>query len=216
MSKNMKDENKFGWSKDELKTISLSLSKKLGPEYISYRQGFGNMRLSYIEGWVIIDLANQIFGFDGWSIEIKSVTIDYSDVCTERNTYSIGVSAISKVTLKNGTFKEDIGFGSADNARKKSEAYKKAKKEAVTDAMKRALRQFGNALGNCCYDKEYLKDIMSVEKDKKIGLEVSNLFRKKAKKVDYFEDSFNSDDIDLSNSYDKKVNELDKSIKKSR
>lgn len=35
----------------------------------------------------------------------------------------------------------------------------KAKKEAVTDAIKRALRIFGNHLGNCVYDKEYLKSL---------------------------------------------------------
>ena len=31
------------------------------------------------------------------------------------------------------------------------------KKEAVTDALKRTLRNFGNLLGNCLYDKEYAK-----------------------------------------------------------
>jgi DNA repair and recombination protein RAD52 len=31
------------------------------------------------------------------------------------------------------------------------------KKEAVTDALKRTLRNFGNLLGNCLYDKEYTK-----------------------------------------------------------
>ena len=30
-----------------------------------------------------------------------------------------------------------------------------AKKEAVTDGMKRALRHFGNVVGNCLYDKSY-------------------------------------------------------------
>ncbi|KAJ1551995.1 DNA repair protein rad52, partial [Cladochytrium tenue] len=32
-----------------------------------------------------------------------------------------------------------------------------AKKEAVTDAVKRALKSFGNVLGNCVYDKNSLK-----------------------------------------------------------
>ncbi len=33
----------------------------------------------------------------------------------------------------------------------------KAKKEAVTDGLKRALKSFGNALGNCLNDKDYLR-----------------------------------------------------------
>lgn len=38
-------------------------------------------------------------------------------------------------------------------------AYEKARKEAVTDAMKRALRMFGNRLGNCAYDKAFLRHV---------------------------------------------------------
>lgn len=39
----------------------------------------------------------------------------------------------------------------------------KAKKEAVTDAVKRTLRSFGNVLGNCLYDKEYTKEIEKIK-----------------------------------------------------
>lgn len=34
-----------------------------------------------------------------------------------------------------------------------------AKKEAVTDATKRALKTFGNVLGNCLYDKQYTAEV---------------------------------------------------------
>ena len=37
----------------------------------------------------------------------------------------------------------------------------KAKKEAVTDATKRALRCFGNRLGNCMYDKSFLRSLQN-------------------------------------------------------
>ena len=52
-----------------------------------------------------------------------------------------------------------MGYGTADNMPKKGMALEKARKEAVTDAAKRALRQFGNSLGNCLYDKEYVKAV---------------------------------------------------------
>ena len=47
----------------------------------------------------------------------------------------------------------DVGCGISENTRNKHEAIKKAKKDAVTDARKRALRIFGNGLGNCVRDK---------------------------------------------------------------
>jgi DNA repair and recombination protein RAD52 len=31
----------------------------------------------YVEGHTIINLANKLFGFNGWSSEIKSMTTDY-------------------------------------------------------------------------------------------------------------------------------------------
>ena len=44
----------------------------------------------------------------------------------------------------------------SENTRNRHEAIKKAKKDAVTDARKRALRVFGNGLGNCVRDKVFL------------------------------------------------------------
>lgn len=67
------------------------------------------------------------------------------------------------MTLKDGTYHEDIGCGSIENAKSKAQAFEKAKKEAATDAMKRALRSFGNVLGNCLYDKEFLTKVSKVK-----------------------------------------------------
>lgn len=38
----------------------------------------------------------------------------------------------------------------------------KAQKEAITDGTKRALRSFGNMLGNCLYDKDYTKEVVKM------------------------------------------------------
>jgi recombination DNA repair RAD52 pathway protein len=46
----------------------------------------------------------------------------------------------------------------------------------VSDALKRALRLFGNGLGNCIYDKDYTKDINSGQ------LKIEPLVKKKIKK----------------------------------
>lgn len=39
-----------------------------------------------------------------------------------------------------------------------------AKKEAVTDGLKRTLRNFGSLLGNCLYDKKHLADVSKMAK----------------------------------------------------
>ncbi len=56
--------------------------------------------------------------------------------------------------LKDGCFHEDIGFGHSEGVKEKGKALEKAKKQAISDARKRALRLFGQALGNSVYDKE--------------------------------------------------------------
>jgi len=58
---------------------------------------------------------------------------------------------------------KDIGYGHIENSKGKAAAFEKAKKEAATDAMKRALRNFGNVLGNCLYDKDYLARVAKVK-----------------------------------------------------
>jgi DNA repair and recombination protein RAD52 len=68
-----------------------------------------------------------------------------------------GISAIVRVQLKDGTYHEDVGYGFSENAKAKGAALEKAKKEAVSDALKRTLRLFGNGLGNSVYDKEAVK-----------------------------------------------------------
>ena len=51
------------------------------------------------------------------------------------------------------------------------------KKEAVTDATKRALRSFGNLLGNCLYDKAFLENIAKVKNPPKPKLDFTDLHR---------------------------------------
>ncbi|WUR02872.1 DNA repair and recombination protein RAD52 (RAD52) [Vairimorpha necatrix] len=197
----MKSEKNF--DSDEKSRISKLLNKKLAPEYISYRQGFNRTVVPYVEGWTVISLANQIFGFNGWSSQIIKMEIDYCD--ENDNKWCIGISCIVRISLKDGTSKEDVGFGSSENQRRKSEAYEKARKEAVTDALKRALRQYGNSLGNCCYDKNFINSVKKIEKKERDYINAKDLYRKennasfskRAKKKD--EDSMDFEAFTLSN-----------------
>lgn len=171
---NIKEEKKNGFTNLSVNDIQAKLDKKLGPEYISKRVGFGSNRVAYIEGWRAINLANQIFGYNGWSTEVKQVIIDFLD--ERQGKFCIGCTAIVRVTLSNGTFREDIGYGTVENERRKAAAFERAKKSAVTDALKRSLRSFGNALGNCLYDKDFLAKIDKVKFDPP-DFDENNLFR---------------------------------------
>ncbi|XP_049851021.1 uncharacterized protein LOC126324548 [Schistocerca gregaria] len=145
--------SKFGkheWSPEEKSTIQSLLEVKLPVDHISSRPGTGGAKVSYIESWKAIELANAIFGYNGWSSSIVDITPDFID--QEAGKYRVGITAVVKVTLRDGTFHEDVGYGTHEN-RNKALAIENAKKEAVSDARKRALRVFGNALGNSVYDR---------------------------------------------------------------
>ncbi|KAJ3292775.1 DNA repair protein rad52 [Borealophlyctis nickersoniae] len=154
------------YSQDEARQVGGTLAKHLGPEYLSARSGPGGSRVHYIEGWKATNLANEIFGFNGWSHSVVDITVDFVDA--ENGRISMGLSSIVRVTLKDGTYHEDIGYGSIENAKTKGAAFEKCKKEAITDAVKRSLKHFGNSVGNCLYDKDYLKKVsrMTVQPSK--------------------------------------------------
>ncbi|KAK8870001.1 hypothetical protein IAR55_000571 [Kwoniella newhampshirensis] len=147
------------WSEERIQMLQARLAKKLGPEYVTTRPGpGGGPKLSYIEGWKVINLANEVFGFNGWSSSIVTLHTDYLDE-NAQGRVSCNITAVVRITLRDGAFHEDVGCGQGENIRGKGAALDKAKKEAVTDATKRALRTFGNVLGNCLYDKDYTKAV---------------------------------------------------------
>ena len=135
----------------------------MGPEYISTRPGAGGGKVHYLAAEKVINLANEVLGFNGWSSSVQNVQIDFVDENTTNGKITLGLSTIVRVTLRDGTYHEDIGYGHIENCKGKAAAFEKAKKEAVTDAMKRALRNFGNVLGNCLYDKDYLSKVTKVK-----------------------------------------------------
>jgi DNA repair and recombination protein RAD52 len=151
------------YSAREIATLQSRLDKQLGPEFVSTRPGAGGGKVHYLAAEKAINLANQVFGFNGWSSSIQNVQIDFVDENSANGKISLGLSTIVRVTIRDGTFHEDIGYGHIENCKGKAAAFEKAKKEAATDAMKRALRTFGNVLGNCLYDKDYLQKVQKIK-----------------------------------------------------
>jgi DNA repair and recombination protein RAD52 len=63
---------------ERIAALQAKLNQKLGPEYISQRPGpGGGVKLTYAEGWKIINLANEVFGFNGWSSQVVKLDTDF-------------------------------------------------------------------------------------------------------------------------------------------
>lgn len=150
------------YTAEEYQAVQNALRKKLGPEYISSRMAGGGQKVCYIEGHRVISLANEMFGYNGWSHSISQQNVDFVDLINGK--FYVGVSAFIKVQLKDGSFHEDVGYGVSEGLKSKALSLEKARKEAVTDGLKRALKCFGNALGNCILNKEYLMAINKIPK----------------------------------------------------
>ena len=116
----------------------------------------GNISLSYIEGHDVIETANKVFGFGNWSYSISKL----EHVSQEQNhnqNFVVCYKAVVKLIVKDDNhsksiFRQDVGFGTG-TAKTLADSHENAGKEAVTDALKRAMRSFGNQFGNSLYDK---------------------------------------------------------------
>lgn len=105
----------------------------------------------YVAAFDIITTANRIFEWDGWSYSVDKLELTNAGPGAKEGTHAIGYLAVVTVTVGN-TRKGDVGHGQG-HGRFLGEAHDSAVKEAVTDALKRALRTFGNPLGLALYDK---------------------------------------------------------------
>ena len=131
------------------------LNQELDSSRIKTREK-GNINLSYIEGFDVIDTANLIFGYGNWSYLISKL----EQVSQEQNhnqNYVVCYKAVVKLIVKDENHtksisRQDVGFGTGVS-KTLADAHENAGKESVTDGLKRAMRSFGNQFGNSLYDK---------------------------------------------------------------
>ena len=151
-----------------------ALAAPLNRAHVQTRSQAGRS-LSYLEGWVAIQEANRIFGFDGWQRE----TIELRCVSETRRTIGRdqkpgwGVTYIARVRIRLGgqarggatLVREGSGAGHGIDT-DLGLAHESALKEAETDAMKRALMTFGNPFGLALYDKQQRQVTGSVREER--------------------------------------------------
>lgn len=137
------------------------LVKPLDRLLVAERESRDGRFLHYLEGWAVINQANRIFGYDGWGTELVGDVgfrpIHLVDPDSEAP-LAVGMySAVVRVTVGGCASRSDAGcsFVAADT----SEAHEAAYKGAVTDALKRALRYFGDQFGNRLYDRRTTTDL---------------------------------------------------------
>lgn len=128
-------------------TQKAELSKPLDPRHVkpAPKGKYGE----YVEGWHVINEANRIFGFDGWSsstsLEQLGEPVEVDGKWRVNYRAKVIIAAL-------GIIREGSGFGQGID-RDIGQAHESALKEAETDARKRALMTFGYPFGLALYDK---------------------------------------------------------------
>ena len=144
------------FSKEQIEVLNSQLDNaRVKTREIKTREK-GNINLSYIEGFDVIDTANKVFGFGNWSYSISKLDQVSQEVNQNQNNV-VCYKAVVQIQIHNNYHsltvnRQDVGFGTGV-AKSLADAHEGAAKEAVTDAIKRCFRSFGNQFGNSLYDK---------------------------------------------------------------
>ncbi|MEO1538499.1 MAG: Rad52/Rad22 family DNA repair protein [Pseudomonadota bacterium] len=149
--------------------VSNDLQQPLDPAAIKQppKGKFGE----YVEGYHVIREANRIFGENGWSytvtrleqthmaeVELNGSNGAYKQLrCSFLCSVRVDVDGVIREGLAVG-----VGNGKPENA---GDVIESAVKEAETDALKRAMRTFGNTFGLALYEKDKAKREVGVPFD---------------------------------------------------
>lgn len=140
------------------KNVKTELQKPLSPDAIKPppKGKFGE----YVDALHVIREANRIFGEDGWSYTVTRLEQTHSEIVdvtyngTTKKQLRTSFLCAVRVDV-DGVIREGlavgVGNGKPENA---GDVIESAVKEAETDALKRALRTFGNTFGLALYEKD--------------------------------------------------------------
>lgn len=150
----------------DINQIELELNEKIPRDVISLRDGGGRSKLSYLEGWYVIDRLNKIFGPLGWAKEIIETRLLEGPKPSYLVKVRLTVQHAGSITVKEG-----YGYGSDKSGLNPHEL---AIKEAVTDALKVAAKDLGMSMGLALYDKtqENVEDVKDDVQEKSAAISV--------------------------------------------
>lgn len=139
--------------------LAKELDSKIPRDVISERDGGGGRKLSYLEGWYVIDRLNKVLGHGNWSYnsyveKVHEGTIkDRYDNTVHTVHYSARVT-LSTVSVSGcETSYTDYGYGDGTDKVNPGKAHELAIKESITDGLKRCAKNLGMSMGLALYDK---------------------------------------------------------------
>lgn len=172
--------------------LQKELDSNIPESVVSTRSGGGGKELSYLETWYVIDRLNQVLGQGNWaySSEVTSVhngttKTQYGESYTSH--YIARVRLVVTLDERSTEF-TDYGYGDGSDKNNPGKAHELAVKEAVSDGLKRAVKNLGRSMGLALYDKtqeyvgEYIKEsninskreVDASTSSKTRGLDISN------------------------------------------
>lgn len=136
-----------------------ALKEPLDRNRVSYRKESwsGSNEVPYLEGHDVIETANRVFNFDWTGVVVNLTqipTVQYKK--GTKDMFKVSYIAQYQVTA-NGVTRTDVGTG-VGYGTDPIEASDLAVKTAITDAMKRTFRTFGDQFGNCLYSSEFNRE----------------------------------------------------------
>lgn len=146
-------------------TVAERLAQPLDASRVKQREGSGGRSLSYIETHDAIRTANDIFGFGGWGHQVEELRLIGTAPVQNRDGklgVHVGYLCVVKLFVKlveheTHAFTSGVGYGDATEYREgfaMVTAHELAAKEAESDALKRALKNYGDQFGLALYDKD--------------------------------------------------------------
>lgn len=136
-----------------------ALGQPLDANRVRQRTDGRGGKLSYLETHDVIRRANEVFGFGRWGHEVVDlrplppVTVHNKD---KKPGVCVGYICTVRLTVEGCVPVSGVGFGDATEYRESAgvTAHELAAKEAESDALKRALKNYGDQFGLALYDKD--------------------------------------------------------------
>ncbi len=134
------------------------LKKPLQERDIKQRKGAGGKMLKYVSGDYAIETANRIFGHGRWGYRVLSRMMEKSISLTGEVTGYFYTADIELYVLGCPFPFPGEGIGIVTPPKETGyitpDHHEKARKEATTDALKRALRHYGDQFGLSLYNED--------------------------------------------------------------
>lgn len=130
--------------------LTHELNAPLDPSRVTTGQAGPLRGIPYLEGHDVARRANELFGYGNWSFELLGQPWAERGNDKSGNPYTIWC-ALGRVSVRGGLTFSDVGTNQQSGPG--GPATEMSIKGAVTDAMKRCLRLYGDQFGLVLYDK---------------------------------------------------------------